>query len=204
MNNIQDRIIGVYNNDGPGFHINVIQRKGYKKILDKINTIIPKSSVVGMLLEHSEEYKVVGSCETGIMQHNAFSWEVKGKSFVYENGLTKESLNLNKILRSWLNRLSMEQRAEFVDAMFYIIMSTGAKTVSELSKGKLLTANSMIPISTQSCKGLRKTVALVKGVDAEVGSNYVGIGLVEQNKICSTVAFAESYLYYNMIGKPYG
>jgi Protein of unknown function (DUF2974). len=33
--NIQDRIIGVYNNDGPGFHINVIQRKGYKKYWTK-------------------------------------------------------------------------------------------------------------------------------------------------------------------------
>ena len=39
----------------------------------------------------------------------------------------------------------------------------------------------------------------MKGVDAEVGPNYVGTGLVVQNKICSTVAFAESYLYYSMI-----
>lgn len=44
----------------------------------------------------------------------------------------------------------------------------------------------------------------MKGVDAEVSPIYVGTGLVEQNKICSTVAFAESYLYYSMIGKSYG
>ncbi|SPF41557.1 conserved hypothetical protein [Candidatus Desulfosporosinus infrequens] len=39
----------------------------------------------------------------------------------------------------------------------------------------------------------------MKGVDAEVGLNYVGTRLVGQNKICSIVAFAESYLYYSMI-----
>jgi len=36
------------------------------------------SPIVGMLLEHEGEYKVVGSSETGFMQYDSFSWEVKG------------------------------------------------------------------------------------------------------------------------------
>jgi len=142
--NIQDRIIGIYNNEGPGFQTNIIQSEGYQSILGKISTLIPKSSVVGMLLEHGEEYRVVSSSETGIVQHNPFSWEVKGRNFVYEKGLTKDSLNINKVLRAWLNQLSMEERAQFVDALFDIIQATGAKTIGELSKEKLALANSMI------------------------------------------------------------
>lgn len=141
---MRERIIGIYNNDGPGFQATIIQSEGYQSILRKISTLIPKSSVVGMLLEHCEEYKIVDSSEMGLLQHNAFSWEVKGTSFVYEKGLTKGSLNLNTAVRAWLNQLSLEQRALFVDAMFKIILSTGAKTVRDLSRVKLVMANEMI------------------------------------------------------------
>jgi hypothetical protein len=54
-----DRIIAIYNNDGPGFQTNFIQSEGYQNILYKINTLLPKSSIVGMLLEHSGEYSVI-------------------------------------------------------------------------------------------------------------------------------------------------
>jgi len=162
--NIRDRIIGIYNNDGPGFQTNIIQSEGYQNVLGKISTFIPKSSIVGMLLEHVGEYKVVGSSETGIMQHDAFSWEVKGAKFVYEKGLTKESLNLNSTVRAWLNQLSLEERAQFVDALFDIIQATGAKTVGELAKEKLVMANTMIKayknMDTLTQLHLKKTIKI--------------------------------------------
>jgi hypothetical protein len=40
---------------------------------------------------------------------------------------------------------------------------------------------------------------LAKGIDAEAGLDCVGTELGGQNKICPTVAFAESYLFYIMI-----
>lgn len=71
---MQRRLTAIYNNDGPGFQSKVINSTGYQNIVEKVNTYLPKSSVVGMILEHSGDYKVVGSFETGIMQHDAFSW----------------------------------------------------------------------------------------------------------------------------------
>lgn len=141
---VQGRIIGVYNNDGPGFLSHVLEREGYQRILDRIHTFVPKSSVVGMLLEHGEEYITVNSNGLSVMQHNPFSWEVRGSYFVYEKNLTKGSKNFNKTIRLWLNQLSMEQRAEFVDALFDILQATGATTVSDLSQKKLTLANDMI------------------------------------------------------------
>ncbi|HHY27267.1 MAG TPA: DUF2974 domain-containing protein [Desulfitobacterium dehalogenans] len=140
----QDRVIGVYNNDGPGFLTHVLEQEGYQRLLDRIHTFVPKSSVVGMLLEHGEEYITVNSNGLSVMQHNAFFWEVRGAHFVYEKGLTKGSKNFNRTVRLWLNQLSMEQRAEFVDALFDILQATGAMTVSDLSQKKLSLANDMI------------------------------------------------------------
>jgi hypothetical protein len=142
--NVRDRIIEIYNNDGPGFQRNIIQSEGYQNILGKIKTLMPKSSVVGMMLEREEQYKVVRSCKTGIMQHDAFSWEVRGTNFVYEKRLTKKSSNLNNTVRECINKLSIEERSQFVDALFGIIESTGAKTIAELSKEKLVAAYTMI------------------------------------------------------------
>lgn len=141
---IRGRIKGIFNNDGPGFQTDVIESEGYQSILGKISTFVPKSSVVGMLLEHGEEYKVVRSSGLGIMQHNALNWEVKGPVFVYENELTRNSRDTDKALRAWLRNLSIEQRADFIDALFDIIQATGSHTLSELSKEKLNAIDSMV------------------------------------------------------------
>lgn len=160
----QDRILAIYNNDGPGFLSGVIQSQGYQSILAKTSTLIPKSSVVGMLLEHWEEYKVVASFATGILQHDAFSWKVRGKNFVVAQGLSQSSLAFNKVLRAWLDQIPMQQRAEFVEAVFTIIQASGAKTVSDLSKEKLAAANAMIKryknMDSETQLNLKKTIEL--------------------------------------------
>ncbi|WP_097028385.1 DUF2974 domain-containing protein [Clostridium peptidivorans] len=143
-NEAKGKILGVYNNDGPGFQAKIIESEGYKSILNLIKTIIPKFAVVGMLLEHGEEFAVVNSNAIGIMQHNPFSWDVKGNHFVYEKGLTKSSVKLNRAVRSWLNNLSIEERAQFVDALFQILQAAGAKTLFELSKERSKTIDIMI------------------------------------------------------------
>ena len=72
---IKNRIERVINADGPGFDKSVIQTENYKKILNKIETYIPQSSIVGRLLEHEEEYQVVKSIQKGVMQHDIYSME---------------------------------------------------------------------------------------------------------------------------------
>ncbi|MBO5479296.1 MAG: DUF2974 domain-containing protein [Clostridia bacterium] len=58
---IQDRIINVYNNDGPGFHETVISNPKYQRILPKVHTFVPQTSIIGRLLYHEENYTVVQS-----------------------------------------------------------------------------------------------------------------------------------------------
>ena len=61
--NIKNRIITVYNNDGPGFSKKILDSDEYAEVSDKIKTIIPESSVVGILLEHEEKFIIVKSTQ---------------------------------------------------------------------------------------------------------------------------------------------
>ena len=53
---LKRRIIGIYNNDGPGFLESMLERKSYLEVKDRIKTIVPETSIVGMLLEHVYSY----------------------------------------------------------------------------------------------------------------------------------------------------
>lgn len=138
------RIIAVYNNDGPGFQEKFLDSEGYRRMVPVIHTIIPKSSVVGMLMEHLEDYVVVNSNQKGIMQHNAMSWEVLGNHFVYMPGVEKSSIFLNQALRQWLGEITVEERAAFVEELFFIINAAGLNTISSISAEKRLAVNAMI------------------------------------------------------------
>jgi len=78
---IQERIVAVHNNDGPGFAWDISETPGHKRIASRIHTILPQTSVVGMLMEHEKRYQVVHSTYDGLYQHDGFSWQVLGTQF---------------------------------------------------------------------------------------------------------------------------
>ncbi|MGB4660905.1 MAG: Mbeg1-like protein [Mobilitalea sp.] len=175
---LQDRIVAVYNNDGPGFQPKFIRRQGYRRMLTRITTIIPKTSIVGILLEHREEYAVVNSDSKGILQHNVFSWEVKGNQFVKVEGLDKSSINFNKAIKLWLNKLSLEEREQFVEELFNIIYAAGSKTVSGISTDGLSSAEGMLKayknMDPEARKFMRKMIAIFFGESQRVIKHSIG------------------------------
>lgn len=134
---VKERIKVTYNNDGPGFSDGFISAPEYQSVQSKIRTIIPQSSVVGMLLEHEERYEVVKSGQVGLLQHDPFSWEVLGGSFIYLNDITEESRRIDQTVRGWLSEMDMSQRESFVDAVYEALSSLGANTLTDISTDKL-------------------------------------------------------------------
>lgn len=63
---MQERIINVYNNDGPGFCDKVIKSKEYQNILNKVHTYIPQTSIIGRLLNHEEETSILKSTQMNL------------------------------------------------------------------------------------------------------------------------------------------
>ena len=60
------RIQAVYNNDGPGFANHLLETASFWYLKDRIHTFVPQDSVIGMLLEHDEDYQVVYSRQKGL------------------------------------------------------------------------------------------------------------------------------------------
>ena len=133
---IQNRLIAIYNNDGPGFTRKMICENGYQAVMDRIHTILPQSSVVGMLLEHEEDMEIIQSSNTGLMQHDAFSWEVKGPAFVHMDDLEEDSIYLDRTLKSWIGGLNDGQRRQFVEALFGILENAQITDLDQLGKIK--------------------------------------------------------------------
>lgn len=133
---VQDRIVCVWNNDGPGFGNSVFDSPAYRNMIPKIRSFVPESAVVGMLLEHSESYFVVKSKQTGVFQHNGLSWEVLGGSFVQVETITAESKRLDQTLHAWIYGMTPEQREAFVDALYRILSADDALTLTELVGAK--------------------------------------------------------------------
>ncbi len=141
---VQERIIAVHNNDGPGFAWPISETPGHRRIASRIRTILPQTSVVGMLLEHEKDYQVVYSTYEGIYQHNGFSWEVKGTQFVHLDDFSREGKLVDEALDKWAASLSAQQREALADALYSVFTATGAKTLSELNEEKLRSAAAML------------------------------------------------------------
>lgn len=154
---IRKRIIQVYNNDGPGFQKEVLESEEYRRMLPRIKTIVPETSIVGMLLGHEEEYEIVKSSQRGIMQHDAGSWEVRRNSFVYLNSVSNASKFLDYSLKQWIASLDDEHRQIFVDSLFSILDAPGAKTTVELGD--------------MGFKGINSAFKAISNMDPEVKHN---------------------------------
>lgn len=159
---IQERIINVYNNDGPGFNDKVVKSKEYKKILSRVHTYIPKSSIIGRLLNHKEETTIVESTQTGIMQHDLYTWQMIGTKFV-ETELTDSSEFIDETVTKWLKEGTPEQREKFFDIFFEILSTTEVKTLSEFSENKFTNALTMLKtyrnVDEESKEILTKTLS---------------------------------------------
>lgn len=152
---VKEKIVGVYSNDGPGFNQEMIESEEYQRMLPRIKTILPESSIVGMLLEHEEEYEVVKSSNSGIGQHDAMSWEILGTGFLHGDAVAQQSVLLDETMKTWLRQLDKEQREQIVDTVFSMLEEANIRTVDDFYHSKwkavqeLLKAKSELPPETQ-------------------------------------------------------
>ena len=160
---ISKKIKNIYSFDAPGFHHRLIESEGFLRVQDRINLYIPQSSVVGMLFEHGKDFTVIKSSESGLYQHELYTWELTHNDMVRLSGLTQSSRFVDNTLREWIGGMDYEQRQQFIEALFTILNATQAKSVYELgsdwfkSAGKILQSLGNIDNSTR--KIIRRTIA---------------------------------------------
>ena len=141
---VQENIIRIYDNDGPGFTQDFLKDEGMARIIPRITRIIPECSVIGMLLNHIKEPKIIASSQKGILQHDGFSWEVLGPSFIPVDTLNKKAELFNDTLHKWIDNMDMAQRDQLINDLFSVIEATDAQTLTQVQDGGLKSVTAMV------------------------------------------------------------
>lgn len=147
---IRKNIVKVFSLDGPGFSRNTSDQisEALKETPLDIERIIPKGSVIGVLLNAFGNCTVVSSDEWGIMQHMAYSWEIDEETLYY---VVVEAQNwgsefVDRTIENWLEFATDEQRELVVETIFALLEDNQLQTVSDL---KALSAGDAIDLISQ-------------------------------------------------------
>lgn len=133
---VRDRILLIYDHDGPGFRPEVKQESAYEAIKARIQKTVPHSSLVGMLLYNDETYKVVESKSFGIAQHDPFSWIVKEDRFEVVDEIYEGRRLVDDTLNQWILSLNQEQLHAFIDTIYQVIMASETDNLIDLANNK--------------------------------------------------------------------
>ena len=142
------RIQAVYNFDGPGFNEEIVGSAAFAQRKRCVQTFVPQSSIVGVLMENDEVMTVVRSDGMGIFQHNPYTWQVMGGSFIALPGRTDSSRFADATIKHWLASLSPEVRRRAIDGIFEVLGASDGRNVADLfeprkAMGVLRAAGSM-------------------------------------------------------------
>ncbi|MCR4823546.1 MAG: DUF2974 domain-containing protein [Treponema sp.] len=153
----------VYNFDGPGFSKEALDSNEFYEIRQKTLSVFPQFSIIGMLFHHFDSCQIVLSDEKLVMQHNPFSWYVKGTSFEEKEELDAGSEIFFTSFNKWFESLLPGQREQFVETLFGVLLSTDAKTNSELTKGWFKNAGKILKALAGLDPEIRDEAARIAG-----------------------------------------
>lgn len=128
----QEKIVCCYNFDGPGFNEEVCASDEFARIDMRIHVFLPKSSMVGILLWHSEPFTVVESESVSVFQHLPFHWQVMGGKLVPAQGLTGDSRLADVTLKRWLQSLAPQLRRQVIDGIYGVLSASDGKHIADL------------------------------------------------------------------------
>ena len=161
---IAERIDKIYNFDGPGFLDDIWEGANYERIADKISTVIPTGSIVGLLLKYDKNYRVTkSSAKNYLHQHDALTWEVEGVEFVCDEDVAPDVKRANEVVGKWIYSMEPDDRRAFVEGFFDILCSTSAKTVTDLAENRSAVIKAFSNIEPETKQALMAGVKFFLG-----------------------------------------
>ena len=128
----QKHIAKIYSFDGPGFQSNTVPQEAYQAVEERIESYVPVSSVVGILMEHQENYKVVQSKGIPLRQHEGLTWQLDGPAFELAEKTTGFSQSFSATVQEWMQQVPVEDRRDMVNSIFDAFEEVGVHSVMEL------------------------------------------------------------------------
>ncbi len=121
----------VFNHDGPGFRPEIRETGKYERVAERIHKFVPRSSVVGMILEDHEDYEIIESRSIGAFQHNVFSWKIKEDKFVRVDGRSGTKMLRDAALNEWILSMTEEEAHSFIDTFYNVVCASQASSIFE-------------------------------------------------------------------------
>lgn len=130
----RERIITVYNNDGPGFPKDLVGVLFTEENSKKIINLAPDGSIVGRMLEEGGAYTIIKSTAMGIAQHNVFTWVTDGDQFEKAEKFNFLSEYMEDTLTQSLNTVSRSDLRKTVESIYSIAKRGGIEKIDDINK----------------------------------------------------------------------
>ena len=155
----RERIRRVYTFDGPGVDDGTIFSYGYRLVSSRIESYLPESAVVGMLLSYHPVYTVVRAATLGILQHDVMTWQIRDGAFVTLAGVDATGRITDETMHAWLAAMDVDERRLLVDTLYQVVDASQAELVTDLATDWLESAGRMLEA--------------IRGLDPQVKKNVV-------------------------------
>lgn len=129
---LTEDLVQIFNFDGPGFLPDPAADQRYDALAARITKLVPTGSVVGLLLEHHQDYAVVASDSVSFWQHDPFNWRIHGTDFEYRPQTDAAAQFTQATFTAWLDGLSTAERAAILASLFTVADAGQADTMAEL------------------------------------------------------------------------
>ncbi len=136
-NSVKEKIITVYDFDGPGVREKEYNSEKFQQLIPKIKKYVPKESLIGMILYSTPNYYVVDSNYKGISQHHAVSWQCFGSYFILEKQ-SKNSLKFEKSIKEFLKDSGEDNMRDFVSTVFDVLNEANITTTETVTIKKII------------------------------------------------------------------
>ncbi|MCR5688429.1 MAG: DUF2974 domain-containing protein [Lachnospiraceae bacterium] len=144
---VRERIKTIYSQDGPGFTKETLADADFGAVSSRIEKYVPHSSIIGMLLQTQEDYKVIESRSVGILQHDPFNWLVEGDDFVYRDDIAGRYSISDASVNEWAKRADPGEMKLFVDRMYDVLVSAGVSDLNDFKGNfKEITAKILVAV----------------------------------------------------------
>lgn len=164
----KSKIVEIHAFDSPGFTKEFIESKAHNETESIIRKFMPEESLVGVLLNNRENYRIIKSEGSGIMQHDPFLWQIDipNNDFIDGEKLYMSSKFFDATFNDWVNSSAPEQREQFVEALFEMINAFNSEN-----------ALSFVDLTDNIKSNSSTAYETLKGLDPEVRSLVIhGIG----------------------------
>lgn len=160
------KISKVFNFDGPGFINYDKDKKDNASLVDKIITIVPEMSLIGMIMNDMGNTLIIESDSYLIHQHNVFCWKINEYNrFIPVSYVSKSSNIFNRTINEYMKEVNIEDREKIVNSLWEIVKASDVTSIQELKDN--------IAIST--LKVGQKLMSLTKEEKKYMKSNVHGI-----------------------------